>query len=245
MCASIGLCRNNGFEYKASLSIHWCEFFKLEISNHHVFGGKRLGAISNKGCGNNVERGSSPFGGTEIIVRIKASESNVERAFSRIRCSNQIQTVPNRSMFVQRKDEHLCILLLYVDDLVLVSNDMQMMVGIKTSLAAEFEMTDVGEANYFLGIHIKRDADEEVIELSQSQYMNNVLKKFGMENCKAASTPMEQNSHLEKANLDDITNEPYRQLIGCLMYSTQTTRPDLCASVGYFSRFQGNASDVH
>lgn len=151
----------------------------------------------------------------------------------------------DQCLYVQRIDGDLCILLLYVDDLVLVSNNMQMINRIKSSLAAEFEMTDVGEVNYFLGIYIERDTEKKVIELSQSQYMNNMLKKFAMENCKTASTPMDKNLHLERAHLDDITNEPYRQLIGCLMYSTQTTRPDLCASVGYFSRFQGNASDVH
>lgn len=114
----------------------------------------------------------------------------------------------------------------------------------KKKLSNEFEMTDMMEVKYFLGINIERDIDNGVMKLSQKQYLVNVLNKFNMQDCKSTSTPLEQ--HLKLENVDENQlDKPYRELIGCLMYVMLTSRPDLSMAVGYFSRFQGCASVEH
>lgn len=79
----------------------------------------------------------------------------------------------------------------------------------------------------------------------QSQYMKKVINKFGMNDCKPARTPIKKGLHLDNAAKSENPNVPYRELIGCLTYATLTTRPDLCASTNYFSRFQSNYTQEH
>lgn len=142
-------------------------------------------------------------------------------------------------------------ILLYVDDLLTISNRMEAINKIKRELASEFEMTDVGKIESYLGIHVSRN-DEGVLALSQPHYLKSLLAKFDMEGCKPCATPMEVGLHLptsdaaeERSDGMEESHLPYRQLIGCLMHATQTTRPDLCASTYYLSRFQNCYTDQH
>lgn len=138
-----------------------------------------------------------------------------------------------------------CFILVYVDDLLIVCDSETMIRIIKKLLAKEFEMTDVGRVDTFLGMHIEHDRENGIIQLSQSQYMKKVINKFGMNDCKPASTPIEKGLHLSNEAKGENSNVPYRELIGCLTYATLTTRPDLCASTNYFSRFQSNYTHEH
>ncbi|XP_062533348.1 uncharacterized protein LOC134202336 [Armigeres subalbatus] len=63
--------------------------------------------------------------------------------------------------------------------------------------------------------------------------------------CKPSSVPMECRLQLQKGNESTRTTKPYRELVGCLMYVTLTTRPDLCAAVNYYSQFQSCPTDEH
>lgn len=131
-------------------------------------------------------------------------------------------------------------LLLYVDDLVLAGNNLDEIKHYKRELSSRFEMKDLGDVKYFLGLKIEYDMENGILQMSQRQYMKNVLKRFQMEDCKGISTPMESKLELTWNETSNGTQQPYRELIGCLMYGMLARRPDLSASVGYFSRFQSN-----
>lgn len=75
--------------------------------------------------------------------------------------------------------------------------------------------------------------------------MENVIRKFGMNDCRAVETPMEKGLNLKKGDPNNLPNIPYRELMGCLTYATITTRPDICAVVNYFSRFQSCYTSEH
>lgn len=131
-----------------------------------------------------------------------------------------------------------CYILLYVDDLLIVCDDEQMIQTIRGLMKKEFEMTDIGNIDTFLGMHIEHNREKGIIRMSQTQYLTKVLNKFGMNDCKPAATPIEKGIHLSNEQKKVDASVPYRELIGCLIYATQTTRPDLCAATNYFSRFQ-------
>lgn len=125
----------------------------------------------------------------------------------------------------------------------------------KRILASEFKMTDVGPVESYLGIHVERDGNGTTT-LSQPDYLKNLLVKFEMEDCNPCATPVEVGLHLPANNADGLShssesdeseecNLPYRHLIGCLMHTTQTTRPDLCAATYYLSRFQNCYTKEH
>lgn len=97
----------------------------------------------------------------------------------------------------------------------------------------------------FLGLKIHRDILEGRMTLSQEPYAKLVLKRFGMEECKPVATPMEPNIQLRKNEAKSNLQKPYRELIGCLTYLMVTSRPDLSASVSYYSQFQSNPSEEH
>ncbi|KAK9753550.1 Reverse transcriptase (RNA-dependent DNA polymerase) [Popillia japonica] len=111
--------------------------------------------------------------------------------------------------------------------------------SIKDTLSLEFNMTDMGKLKAFLGVKI--DIRSDGIFLSQRVYIQNLLKRFGMENCDPIRTPFEKGQAQVKHDEDAVIEEkPYRELVGCLSYLTLNTRPDICAAVNYYSRFQSS-----
>ena len=78
----------------------------------------------------------------------------------------------------------MVFLILYVDDILLIENDVPASQEIKIWLLSQFSMKDLGEASYILGIRIYRDRSKRLLGLSQSTYIDTMLKRFSMENFK-------------------------------------------------------------
>jgi hypothetical protein len=134
------------------------------------------------------------------------------------------------------------ILLLYVDDLFLTGEE-KLITECKKKLAAEFEMKDLGLMHYFLGLEVWQSPER--ILLNQGKYAVEILKRFDMLECKSMNTPMETKLKL----LVDFSSELidatlYRQIIGSLMYLTNT-RPDICFAVNTLSQFLVEPRHVH
>ena len=81
------------------------------------------------------------------------------------------------------KDGKNCLIIIavYVDDTILASNDIAMLTAEKTKLKERFDMEDLGEIHHYLGMSIKRDRNAKVLLISQKIYLENVLKRFGMQ----------------------------------------------------------------
>ena len=108
------------------------------------------------------------------------------------------------------------IVSLYVDDLLLTGNNARPVEDFKQEMMKGFEMTDLRLMTFFLGMEIKQ-AEHEVF-ICQKKYAKEILKKFQFEECKAASTPLNQKEKLCKEDGADKVDEGYfRSLIGCLM----------------------------
>ena len=75
-------------------------------------------------------------------------------------------------------------LVLYVDDILLIRNDIEVLSSVKGWLQKQFDMKDLGEANYILGIKLLRDRKNKVLALSQALYIDKILDRFSMENSK-------------------------------------------------------------
>jgi Reverse transcriptase (RNA-dependent DNA polymerase) len=109
------------------------------------------------------------------------------------------------TMFIRRKEEKICILVMYVDDIVLTDNDPTEMKMIKTSLGTEFEMKDLGELCYFLGIEVARS--KKGVVLSQQKYILDLLNDMGMLGCRPASTPIDPNHKLIRGIGDQVVED--------------------------------------
>jgi hypothetical protein len=138
--------------------------------------------------------------------------------------------------------EGILILVLYVDDLFLIGAE-TMITKCKQNLAKEFEMKDLALMHYFLGLEIWQQKGE--IFLGQGKYTVEILKRFGMEDCKPMATPMVTNlKKLSTSESQKVNPTIYRQLIGCLMYLTNT-RLDICFAVNTLSQHMVDPRRVH
>lgn len=132
-------------------------------------------------------------------------------------------------------------IVLYVDDVLIVTKCVQTMQQLKKCLMQQFEMTDLLDIKLFLGIRIERTNDK--VTLDQSTYLQNVLNKFSMNDCNPSKSPFPNKLNYDALNSDVQYHAPSRQVIGCLMYAMLCTRPDLCAAVSILSRFQSKGNE--
>lgn len=132
--------------------------------------------------------------------------------------------------------------LIYVDDLIIICADISLLEKFKSYLTKKFEMSDLQEVKFFLGIKVTRSDNK--ITLDQSAYIKTVLNKFNMQNCNPVNTPLETKVNYEELNSNDTHNVPSRNVIGCLMYIMLCTRPDLSTSVNILSRYTSKCNVV-
>ncbi|CAH9103290.1 unnamed protein product, partial [Cuscuta epithymum] len=113
----------------------------------------------------------------------------------------------------------------------------------KSSMKQKFEMTDLGVLQYFLGLEVKQK--KEGTFLCQRKYAMDLLKRFHMENCEIAKTPMNTNEKLQKCDGTEKASErSFRSLVGGLNYLTHT-RPDIAHSVSVVSRYMHYPTKQH
>uniref|UniRef100_A0AAV1TND8 Reverse transcriptase Ty1/copia-type domain-containing protein n=1 Tax=Peronospora matthiolae TaxID=2874970 RepID=A0AAV1TND8_9STRA len=141
---------------------------------------------------------------------------------------------------------------LYVDDLVLASNNDELLKSTKKALGDRFDMTDLGNLKYFLGLEVDQEFTVGTISIRQSKIAKDILEKFGMEHSNPVKTPQEPGLNLKRSmceggckHEDTMTNVPYRNAVGCLMYLMVGTRPDLAAAVGVLSQFVADPCPTH
>nr|GFB23092.1 hypothetical protein [Tanacetum cinerariifolium] len=107
----------------------------------------------------------------------------------------------------------------------------------------KFEMSMMGELNFFLGLQIKQM--EDGIFFNQSKFVKEMLKKFRLKDSKPTKTPMSTEIKLTKDDeSDSVDSSKYRGVIGSLFYLT-ANRPDIMFSVCLYARFQENSKSTH
>jgi len=144
-----------------------------------------------------------------------------------------------------KKDENgnVALVSLYVDDLIITGSASHLIEDIKIQLAQMFDMKDLGEIHYCLGLEIWREGGKTMI--TQSKYTREILERFNMSDSKAVSTPLQQNIQLSSVDETKEANGTlYRQLVGSLNYLT-TTRPDIAYSVSILSQFMAKPLESH
>jgi hypothetical protein len=138
----------------------------------------------------------------------------------------------NPNLYFKVMNDEPIILLLYVDDLFLIGEE-NLIIDCKKKLAAKFEMKDLGPMHYFLGLEVWQSPEK--IFLNQGKYAVEILKRFDMLDCKSMNTPMETNLKLLVDTSSELVDAAlYRQIIGLLMYLTNT-RPYICFYVDTLS----------
>eukprot|EP00253_Pinus_taeda_P008999 PITA_08999 len=147
------------------------------------------------------------------------------------------------TVYIKEKDGKISIVVLYVGDVIFTRNDDYLIKNFKTVMKEEFEMTDMGLLRYFLGIEV--DQNENRIFILQAKYVNEVLGRFNMQECKAAVTPTVMRLKLSKEdNNKDFDPSLYKSIVGSLMYLS-ATRADIMFAVSLIFKFMETAKEAH
>ena len=143
--------------------------------------------------------------------------------------------------------EYGIIIALYVDDLLIFGKTLKNVEKVKRLLSGEFEMKDMGELKFFLGIQVHRDRKARTIHINQSAYINKILHRFGMKESKPAPTPIATGTQLQKATeFDELADTTiYQSMVGSEMYTMLCTRPDLAYAISQTSQFSATPTRIH
>ncbi len=128
-------------------------------------------------------------------------------------------------MYVAQVGDVKFLIVVYVDDFILVCNDQTKLLQIKEELRQKFQMKDLGELHFFLGMEVERNCDERILHINQIKYLKEILKRFQMEECKPIGVPFDPKVKLQRnANGNDESKGfPYQQAVGSLMYAMLCT----------------------
>ena len=120
-----------------------------------------------------------------------------------------VSTSADACLYVRHTGNQFEAISLYVDDLLIAGNDQSTISTIKNDLSTMFEMKDLGPAKLCIGLEITRNRSSRRLFLGQQKYISNILERFGMQSCKAVSTPMEISLD-ETATEECAGDVPYR-----------------------------------
>ncbi|KAH9661600.1 retrovirus-related pol polyprotein from transposon RE1 [Citrus sinensis] len=149
----------------------------------------------------------------------------------------------DNSLFFQRTQGHLLLVLVYVDDIIVTGSDSIQIQQVINNLQSTFALKDLGELHYFLGIQVTKS--ETGLHLSQTKYIADLLNKVKMHDCTPCSTPMAANVPLTKTDSESFTDATlYRSTIGALQYAT-LTRPEIAFPVNKLSQFLAAPTNNH
>ncbi|RVW39847.1 Retrovirus-related Pol polyprotein from transposon TNT 1-94 [Vitis vinifera] len=158
----------------------------------------------------------------------------------------------DQCIYLKFSGRKFIILVLYVDDILLASSDVGLLHETKRFLSSKFDMKDLSDASFVLGIQIYRDRSRGILGLSQKAYIDKVLSRFGMSNCAPGDTPVAKGDKFSlhqcpknEIEKNDMERFPYASAIGSLMYAQVCTHPDITYIVGMLGRYLSNLGMDH
>ena len=132
----------------------------------------------------------------------------------------------DKTFFTLKRGNHIILVQVYVDDIIFGSTNPDLIGGFKKFMTSEFEMSIIGEFMFFPGLQVVQGTYG--IRVHQRKYLNEVVKKFGMETSKSYVTPMSPNN---KIDIDEkgpgVYQRLYRGIIDSFLY-VAASRPDIC-----------------
>ena len=139
-------------------------------------------------------------------------------------------------------------LALHVDDLAIAYANEAALEHFTVFIKSKFEINDLGELSYFLGVQIIRNRDLGITQLSQAGYIDQALLKFGMQDANIVNVPLNPGVKFSLADEPKCTEEEhelYRSLIGSANWKAVWTSPEISFAVHYLSRFLTNPAKTH
>eukprot|EP00873_Tetraselmis_striata_P010320 jgi/Tetstr1/430584/TSEL_020381.t1 len=139
----------------------------------------------------------------------------------------------------------ICILVVYVDDMIFAFKDAVWAADFKTALGARFDIKDLGVCAWALGMAVERDWDNATLKVHQAKYIDDMVHKFNLADAFAVSTPAEVGADVPGSNKPLAAEMPYQALVGSLLYAMVATRPDIAEAVSKLCRVMAKPEERH
>lgn len=149
-------------------------------------------------------------------------------------------------LYLRGDGDDQLLVVIYVDDILAMSRNLEIVKKFGTTLGEKFEVKDIGDVKRCLGMDFIHGDD--CIKIHQESYVKELLRRFGMQDCKTVSTPIDVSTKLTKEDqwrTTDGPKPPYRELIGGLLYLSVATRPDLAHVASVLSQFNDCFGKTH
>jgi len=149
----------------------------------------------------------------------------------------------DKTLFIKKSNSEIILVQIYVANIIFGATQDRLCEEFVAAMKGEFKMSMIGELSFFLGLQVKQTKDE--IFLFQSKYCKEILKKFEMESCKEASTPMPSSCYMDVDSAGkSVDQTKYRGLIGSLLYLI-ANGSDIMFVVCLCARYQANPKESH
>jgi hypothetical protein len=139
----------------------------------------------------------------------------------------------------------MLVVVLYVDDLMIAGSKLKIVEHFKRAIAERFTMTDLGNLRWLLGMEVRRNRAKRTIEINQTAYIDRILQRYGMMDCKPVATPGE--GTLSRLTVEDggKPDGEYMSLVGSLVYAAMVTRLDIAHRIQVLGRHLQASGQEH
>jgi hypothetical protein len=199
--------------------------------------------------------GCADYGRDDIVWKLRkslyglkqASRAWYTKAKDELKKLNFTRSNSDHAVFTYSSRAKICIIALYVDDLMIISNDLPLLRRKKRQLMSTFKMKDLGEIHWFLGLEITRDRARRLITVSQTRYVSDVVARFGFTNTRSVTTPMAPGLKLPRLTHPDpdVNTHEFQSRLGSVMYAMLGTRPDIGYAITSLSQYSSNPGEEH
>ncbi|KAE8954917.1 hypothetical protein PR001_g32304, partial [Phytophthora rubi] len=171
----------------------------------------------------------------KAIYGLKQAASAWNKTIHRVFLGNGFKSCgADQCVYVKRSKNGFIYVCLYVDDMIIAAKTSEDIREVKDALKNALKMKELGPAKFIVGMEIDHDMTAGTLKIKQTRYIDDVVERFGQENAKPVDNPCAAGLKLSKtqspgtdAEQNAMRSKPYRSLIGCLLYITTCTRPDI------------------
>lgn len=150
--------------------------------------------------------------------------------------SGFLQGMADPCFYRKKFEDDWSYILIYVDDIIIASRKHELITKVESTLKLKFKIENLGPIKEYFELEISKDVDG-LYNISQSRYIKQVIADFSLSEAKISEVPMNNNYEKDNNEFEILPDaEKYRKLIGCLLYISVISRPDISASVSILAQ---------
>lgn len=193
-------------------------------------------------------------GGPNLVCKLRKALYGLKQAprewHKRLKTElEKIGFVPSEAdpgLYIKQHEEGIIFLLVYVDDILLASATDTIIDSVVVAVGKAFDIRDLGEPGYFLGMELERDRAAGYLKLTQTRMTKELVKKFNLQDANPKVVPLSPAVKLSKTGEElDKSKNGYSELVGSLLYLSVCTRPDIAQAVGALARYMSKPTEEH